>query len=175
MPPWYVTSFAWTASSFWAELFVGSCDVDSVSQCKEVRMAAHITTDTACLPAVTSCSCSHNHVKPAAHSQRLTQRSSSFVSSQHTCRLPRRRLGRDSTQVWTAYSDHAAPQTVSALWLVMASLFSMYLQIVARAAQQQRSQTQVPEIPEGYVRWTSRTSFALSISKTALLLCFYMA
>lgn len=121
MPPWYVTSFAWTASSFWAELFVGSCDVDSVSQCKEVRMAAHIITDTACLPSVTSCSCSHNHVKPAAHSQRLTQRSSSFVSSQHTCRLPRRRLGRDSTQVWTAYSGHAALQTVSALWLVMAS------------------------------------------------------
>ncbi|KAL3160386.1 hypothetical protein ABBQ32_010711 [Trebouxia sp. C0010 RCD-2024] len=84
-------------------------------------MAAHIATDTVCLTSLTSCSYSHNHVKPAVPlSQRLTQRRFDFVSSQQTCRIPRRRLRRASTQ------------------------------IVARAAEKQRSQTQVPE---GYVSY----------------------
>lgn len=80
-------------------------------------MAAHIITDTACLPSLTCCSCSHNHVKPAAPSQRLTQRSSAFISSQQTCRIPRRRLGRSSTQVWTAICTNAAVQSVTASFL----------------------------------------------------------
>lgn len=62
-------------------------------------MAAHLIADTACLPSLTSCSCVHNHVRPAAQTQRLAQRKSGAFSSQQSCHLPRRRTGRNTSRV----------------------------------------------------------------------------
>ncbi|KAL0045136.1 hypothetical protein WJX82_009684 [Trebouxia sp. C0006] len=83
-------------------------------------MSAHIVSDTACLPVLTSCSCLQSQVRPAAQIQRLPQRTSGVFSAKHACQVPRRRTGRNSIKVF------------------------------ARAAQEQRTQVQ---LPEGYVRY----------------------
>ncbi|DBB07121.1 hypothetical protein WJX77_009803 [Trebouxia sp. C0004] len=83
-------------------------------------MSAHIVSDTACLPVLTSCSCLHRQIRPAAQIQRLPQRTPGVFSAKHACQVPRRRTGRNSIKVF------------------------------ARAAQEHRTQVQ---LPEGYVRY----------------------
>jgi len=118
-----------------------------------VGMSAHIVSDTACLPVLTSSSCLHSQTRPAAQTQRLPQRTPGVFSAKHACQVPRRRTGRNSTKVLTDLSTACVLDQCREVLKPSEQIeTARNLQVFARAAQEQRTQVQ---LPEGYVRYSA--------------------